>query len=54
MLIRFMVYFYLLTTGGDVCECYDDHTNGHWTGEACDACVTGWGLPFCTDCDPGM
>ena len=40
-------------SGGNICECYDDSTNGHWTGDSCDACVHGWGLPFCTICDPG-
>ena len=42
-----------LITGGDVCQCHDDDINGHWTGSACDECVSGWDLPSCTVCTPG-
>ncbi|XP_033745589.1 uncharacterized protein LOC117331103 [Pecten maximus] len=41
---------YATVTGGDVCQCYDDDVNGHWTGQACDVCQDGWALPSCTSC----
>ncbi|KAK3101710.1 hypothetical protein FSP39_005732 [Pinctada imbricata] len=48
----YCVHGYATLLGGDICECYDDDTNGHWTGTGCDTCQSGWNPPTCTQCTP--
>ena len=31
----------------DMCTCFDDDVNGHWTGALCDLCITGYLAPDC-------
>ena len=49
-----IIIFFHVILGGDVCKCHDDDVKGHWTGDACDECVSGWDFPSCTVCTPGM
>ena len=47
------VHGYASEPGGSNCTCYDDDVEGHWTGETCNECITGYLFDDCIECTLG-